>query len=60
MENDIGETTNVAEEHPEVVERLLELAEAMREDLGDYDRVGKNLRFFDPIDSRPETPPPAP
>jgi hypothetical protein len=57
LENDIGETTNVARQHPEVVERLLALAKAMREDLGDYDRVGKNMRFFDPIDPRPETPP---
>ena len=29
----------------------------MREDLGDYDRVGKNMRFFDPIDPRPTKPP---
>jgi arylsulfatase A-like enzyme len=57
LENDVGETTNVAERHPEVVARLLALAEAMREDLGDYDRVGKNMRFFDPIDPRPTTPP---
>ena len=26
-------------------------------DLGDYDRVGKNMRFFDPIDPRPTRPP---
>ena len=32
---DIGETRNVAQEHPEVVARLVELAEAMRRDLGD-------------------------
>ena len=32
-----------------------------REDLGDYDRVGKNMRFFDPLEKRPTTPPvPAP
>ena len=29
--------------------QALGLAEAMREDLGDYDRVGKNLRFFEPF-----------
>jgi len=57
LENDIGETTNVAERHPEVVTRLLRLAEAMRDDLGDYDRVGKNMRFFDPMDARPTKPP---
>ncbi|RMF38632.1 MAG: N-acetylgalactosamine-6-sulfatase [Planctomycetota bacterium] len=61
LENDLGETTNVAAEHPDVVARLLRLAEAMREDLGDYDRVGKNMRFFDPLDQRPTRPPvPAP
>lgn len=61
LEKDIGETTNVAEANPRVVKRLLGLAEAMREDLGDYDRVGKNMRFFDAIDPRPTTPPvPAP
>jgi arylsulfatase A-like enzyme len=47
LEQDIGETTNVADKHPDVAQRLLGLAETMREDLGDYDRVGKNMRFFD-------------
>lgn len=61
LANDIGETTNVAEDHPWAVKHLLGLAEAMREDLGDFDRVGKNMRFFDPIDPRPSKPPvPAP
>jgi arylsulfatase A-like enzyme len=57
LSRDIGETTNVAQQHPEVTERLLALATAIREDLGDYDRVGKNMRFFDPIESRPTKPP---
>lgn len=57
LEADIGETTNVASENPEVVQQLLGLAEGMREDLGDFDRVGKNMRFFDPIDPRPTRPP---
>lgn len=57
LENDPGETTSVAAEHPDVVARLLKLAEAMREDLGDFDRVGKNMRFFDPLDQRPTRPP---
>jgi arylsulfatase A-like enzyme len=61
LEHDLGETTNVAKQHPDVTERLLTLAEVMREDLGDFDRVGKNMRFFDPIDARPTKPPvPAP
>jgi len=41
---DIGETHNVAADQPEVVQRLLGLAEAAREDLGDADRPGKNQR----------------
>jgi len=61
LENDIGETTDVSEQNPQVVERLLALAEAMRNDLGDHNRVGKNMRFFDPLDRRPTQPPvPAP
>ncbi|WRQ53785.1 sulfatase [Roseiconus lacunae] len=61
LENDLGETMNLAAENPQVVERLLGLAETMRKDLGDYDRVGNNMRFCDPLDVRPTTPPvPAP
>ncbi len=57
LENDLGETTNVAAQYPQVVQRLLGLAEAMREDLGDFDRVGKNMRFVDLKGPRPEKPP---
>ena len=57
LETDLGETTDVATQHPQVVEQLLSLAEAMRNDLGDFDQVGKNMRFFDPLDSRPTKPP---
>lgn len=55
--NDIGETTNVAEDHPEVVDGLMKLAEDMRADVGDFDRVGKNMRFFDLDGPRPTKPP---
>lgn len=43
---DIGETKNVADEHPEIVERLLELAEQARADLGDSltKRQGSGVR----------------
>lgn len=46
LEQDIGETTNVAAQHPEVVKQLQALAEAAREDLGDsgVKRDGKNVR----------------
>lgn len=35
MIEDMGETTNLAADHPDVVERLTALAQEMREDLGD-------------------------
>ena len=38
LEQDIGEKTNVAEAHPDVVRRLEELADAWRKDLGDSAR----------------------
>ena len=57
LKNDLGETKNVAADNPTVVRKLLDLAEAMRQDLGDYDRVGENMRFFDPLDTRPTRPP---
>ena len=46
LETDRSETKNVANEHPEVVERLTKLASAAREDLGDglTKSPGKNRR----------------
>jgi arylsulfatase A len=44
LEADIGETTNLAETHPDVVTRLLALAEKAREDMGDVVRPGSNQR----------------
>ncbi len=35
LKNDVGETTDVSERYPEIVERLLAAAEAARADLGD-------------------------
>ncbi|HEY5314682.1 MAG TPA: hypothetical protein VIK18_19265, partial [Pirellulales bacterium] len=35
LQNDVGEATDVALEHPEIVERLLALVAEAREDLGD-------------------------
>ncbi|MDF1753574.1 MAG: sulfatase [Verrucomicrobiales bacterium] len=57
LEDDPGEIRSVAAEHPEVVAKLLELAEEARRDIGDFDRVGENMRFFDPMETRPEKPP---
>ncbi|MEM1294940.1 MAG: sulfatase [Verrucomicrobiota bacterium] len=55
LEADPGETKSVAKDHPAVVADLLALAEAVRADTGDHDRVGENARFFDPGE-RPEKP----
>jgi arylsulfatase A len=44
LDADIGETTDVASKHPEIVERLSALADAMRKDLGDNGVEGSGLR----------------
>jgi arylsulfatase A-like enzyme len=46
LETDIGETTDLAEEHPDVVARLLTYAESARTELGDSatKRVGRGVR----------------
>lgn len=54
MEVDMGETRNLAVEHPEVVQRLKDLSNWAREDIGDYGSKGNNSR---PIGSAyPELP----
>jgi arylsulfatase A-like enzyme len=46
LKHDIGETTDVALQHPEVVKRLMDHAERARRDFGDVltNRQGSNLR----------------
>jgi arylsulfatase A-like enzyme len=46
LDADIGETTDVSAQHPDVVAKLTALAELARDDLGDslVKRAGKNLR----------------
>ncbi len=46
LESDVGETKNVAAKHPDVVERLTKLADAMRDELGDsaVKKTGKGVR----------------
>ncbi|MDA2928601.1 sulfatase-like hydrolase/transferase [Acidobacteria bacterium AH-259-O06] len=41
-------------EHADIVVRLMQLAEQAREDLGDYNRIGKRARFFDDAPPRPD------
>ena len=52
LENDISETTNVADKHPKIVKRLMKHIENARHELGDCDRIGKAARFFDPQPKR--------
>jgi len=44
LENDVGETTDVAAEHPDVVARIQKLADRMRTELGDVKQPGAGLR----------------
>lgn len=44
LEKDVGEQHNVAAQFPDVVERMKNLAEQCREDLGDGARIGRNVR----------------
>ena len=53
LEADIAELHEVAEEHPQLVAELTQLAEQARQDLGDYNVVGKGARFFDPNPPEP-------
>ncbi len=46
LENDIAESTNVADENPDVVQRLIKIMDKCREDIGDSRTgvTGKNIR----------------
>jgi hypothetical protein len=48
LETDPGESMSVTAENPEVVARLLALAEKVRADIGDHDRVGSICAFLNP------------
>ncbi len=53
LKADIGECSNVAGQHPEVVNRLMRQIDKVRTELGDCDRIGSAARFFDEIEKRP-------
>ena len=44
LQSDVSENTNLADQHPEIVERLISLADSARADLGEYDRPGRRQR----------------
>jgi len=54
LEADVSETTDLADKYPQIVERLMAIAEAARDDIGDYNRIGKGARFFDDGPHRPD------
>lgn len=47
LDTDLGEQDNVVAANPDVVARLSALADKAREELGDYDRIGSGVRFFE-------------
>lgn len=47
LEADIEERQDVADQHPDIVDRLIKLIDRARSDLGDYQTVGSDARFFD-------------
>ncbi|NND97564.1 MAG: hypothetical protein HKN47_09580, partial [Pirellulaceae bacterium] len=47
LNDDPGETTNVAKQHPEVVASLMNRIERARSDLGDIDQTGSGARLMD-------------
>ncbi|MCM2372841.1 sulfatase family protein [Aporhodopirellula aestuarii] len=44
LDEDIGESTNVAKTHPEVVEELMNQLEFAKQDIGYHDQIGENSR----------------
>ena len=44
LKNDIGETTNVADQYPKVVQRLQQAAQQMRKELGHGSDAGPGRR----------------
>ena len=51
LASDLGETTDVAANHPEIVERMRALAERLADELGDVDRAGRAVRRAAYVDS---------
>ena len=54
LDADIEERHDVADQHQELVERLMGLVNEAREDLGDYNKIGRGARFFDKGPPRPD------
>ena len=55
LKEDSGEQVDLAEEHPEIVSRLMLEADNAGAELGDYNRIGSGARFYDEGKKRPVT-----
>lgn len=53
LEADAGESNDLSQIKPQIVSELLLLADHARKDIGDYDCIGKNARFFEKSPKRP-------
>lgn len=47
LKTDISEKNNLAEEYPDMVEKLMKIADEARQELGDGKRVGQGERFWE-------------
>ena len=47
LEQDMGEEHNLAAEHPDIVADMMKLIEEAYEELGNFDRIGQGVRFFE-------------
>ena len=50
VRDDVSEKEEVSNAHPEIVERLMKLADQARKELGDADRIGKGHREAGHVD----------
>jgi len=47
LEKEIGEKNNLADKYPDKIEQMKILFEEAYEELGNYDRIRKGVRFFE-------------
>ena len=54
LQSDVSERHDVSRDHPEVVSQLMQLIAQARQQIGDYDTIGDQARFYDDGPRRPE------
>ena len=55
LQTDISEQIDLADERPDIVNKLMKEVEWARKELGDYNQIGSGARFFDNGPKRPDT-----